>query len=111
MMRTGIDSYQIIKPFDTSIFVNCCEHIYIQTDANWNNNTREFVIFAIQAFSYFIGYRVLFKYYDRRDAEIKKFKIILCIISIFIFSAVTNIISGAKYSHGFNIFGVEFIFA
>ena len=73
---------------------------------------REFVIFAIQAFSYFIGYRVLFKYYDRRDAEIKKFKIILCIISIFIFfTAVTNIISGAKYSHGFNIFGVEFLFS
>lgn len=73
---------------------------------------REFVVFLVQISSYVTGYRVVQKYYLRRNAEIRYFKYILLVVSIFIFmTAFSNILSGAQYSHGLNIFGFNFLFS
>lgn len=73
---------------------------------------REFVIFLMQVFSYTVGYSVLMRHQDQRHAEIMKFKFVLLAISLFILlTAISNMLAGAKYSHGFNLFGFEFLFS
>lgn len=73
---------------------------------------QEFIIMAIQLFSYFIGYRVVQRFSSCKIKSVINFSYLLNIISIFIIlTAITNVFEGRAYSHGFNIFGYSFLFS